>query len=65
MAKPPRIQLNPHATAEQRSAYLRSMGKRERVRLLKHYYGTGSTAGQRADESAERVATKQRVGQAV
>ena len=65
MAKPPRIQLNPHATAEERAAYLRSLGKRERVRLLRHYYGTGSTAGQQAEESAGRVATKQRVGRAV
>ena len=65
MSKPPRIQLNPHATAEERAAYLRSLGKRERVRLLRQFYGTGSTASARADESAERVATKQRVGQAV
>jgi hypothetical protein len=65
MSKNPRIQLNPHATAEERAAYLRSLGKRDRVALLKQCYGTGSTARQRAEESTERVATKQRVGQAV
>ena len=63
--KNPRIQLNPHATAEERAAYLMSLGKRGRVALIKQSYGTGSTAGQRAELSAERVATKHRVGQAV
>ncbi|MEI8164995.1 MAG: hypothetical protein WCG26_01410 [Chloroflexales bacterium] len=63
--KNPRIQLNPHASPEERAAYLASLGKRERVRLIKQGYGTGSTAGQRAEASAERVADKHRVGCAV